>query len=94
VFGACLCVIRCYNLAFYDLFLGLLAKLMFFPSYYIGQVFQPWIQERKLKYTRHKLVMSGILKHLKQRALGRLLADDSSLDESVVQKSVPCFHNT
>lgn len=39
-------------------------------------------------------MMSGILKHLKQRALGRLLADDSSLDESVVQKSVPCFHNT
>lgn len=39
-------------------------------------------------------MMSGILKHLKQRALGRLLADDSSLDESVVEKSVPCFHYT
>lgn len=66
--------------------IGLILSLAILISYCLYQVFQPWIQERKLKYTRHKLVMSGILKHLKQRALGRLLADDSSLDESVVQK--------
>ncbi|KAG5254767.1 sodium/calcium exchanger family protein [Salix suchowensis] len=47
-------------------------------------VFQPWIQERRIEYTRHKLVMSGILKHLKQRALGRLLTDDGSLDEDFI----------
>lgn len=66
--------------------IGLILSLAILISYCLYQVFQPWIQERKLKYTRHKLVMSGILKHLKQRALGRLLADDSSLDRSVVEK--------
>ncbi|XP_011000241.1 PREDICTED: uncharacterized protein LOC105107868 [Populus euphratica] len=66
--------------------IGLILSLAILISYCLYQVFQPWIQERKLKYTRHKLVMSGILKHLKQRALGRLLTDDSSLDENVVKK--------
>ena len=39
-------------------------------------------------------MMTGILKHLKQRALGRLLTDDGSLDEGGVKKSVPCFTYT
>ncbi|XP_061969860.1 sodium/calcium exchanger NCL [Populus nigra] len=66
--------------------IGLILSLAILITYCLYQVFQPWIQERKLEYTRHKLVMSGILKHLKQRALGRLLTDDSSLDENVVKK--------
>ncbi|KAB5521287.1 hypothetical protein DKX38_025606 [Salix brachista] len=66
--------------------IGLILSLAILISYCLYQVFQPWIQERRIEYTRHKLVMSGILKHLKQRALGRLLTDDGSLDEGVIQK--------
>ncbi|KAJ6301733.1 hypothetical protein OIU77_015947 [Salix suchowensis] len=66
--------------------IGLILSLAILISYCLYQVFQPWIQERRIEYTRHKLVMSGILKHLKQRALGRLLTDDGSLDEDVIKK--------
>ncbi|KAJ6966139.1 sodium/calcium exchanger NCL [Populus alba x Populus x berolinensis] len=60
--------------------IGLILSLAILITYCLYQVFQPWIQERKLKYTRHKLVMSGILKHL------RFLTDDGSLDTDVVKK--------
>ncbi|KAF9666603.1 hypothetical protein SADUNF_Sadunf16G0245900 [Salix dunnii] len=66
--------------------IALILSLAILISYCLYQVFQPWIQERRIEYSRHKLVMSGILKHLKQRALGRLLTDDGSLDEVVIQK--------
>ncbi|KAJ8747053.1 hypothetical protein K2173_011397 [Erythroxylum novogranatense] len=52
----------------------------------IGQVFQPWVQRRRLAYAKLKHVISGILQHLKQRALGRLLTDDGQPNEEVIRK--------
>ena len=52
------------------------------------QVLQPWIQRRKLAYVRHKHVILGLLRHLKQRALGRLLKEDGSPDTETIEKLV------
>ncbi|GKV02059.1 hypothetical protein SLEP1_g14543 [Rubroshorea leprosula] len=52
----------------------------------VVQVFQPWIQKRRITYAKLKHVMSGILKHLKQRALGRLLTCDGEPNEDVIKK--------
>uniref|UniRef100_A0A2N9J4Q0 EF-hand domain-containing protein n=1 Tax=Fagus sylvatica TaxID=28930 RepID=A0A2N9J4Q0_FAGSY len=41
-------------------------------------VLQPWIQRRKIAYVKHKHVILGVLRHLKQHALGRLLGEDGS----------------
>lgn len=48
------------------------------------QVFQPWIQSRKLAYTKYKHVKSGILKS----ALERLSNDQGTPNEEVIEKFV------
>ena len=52
------------------------------------QVFQPTIQRRRIAYAEHKHVVSGILKHLKQHALGRLLNDQGEPNIEVIKKLV------
>lgn len=52
------------------------------------QVFQPWIQKRKLAYAKHKHMMSEILKQLRTNALGRFLTDDGAPDKVVIEKLV------
>lgn len=59
----------------------------------LHQVFQPWIQRRKLAYAKHKHVISGILKHAQMQALGRLLNDDGTPNEDVIRKCDPSEHH-
>ncbi|KAJ8755059.1 hypothetical protein K2173_016599 [Erythroxylum novogranatense] len=66
--------------------IALILSLAMLISYCLYQVFQPWIQKRRLAYAKLKHVMSGILQHLKQKSLGRLLTDDGQPDEEVIKK--------
>ncbi|CAL1373373.1 unnamed protein product [Linum trigynum] len=66
--------------------IGLVVSVSMFISYCLYQVFQPWVQRRRLAFAKHKHVISGILKHLKQRSLGRLLDDDGEPDREVIRK--------
>ncbi|MQL78492.1 hypothetical protein Taro_010901 [Colocasia esculenta] len=50
------------------------------------QVFQPWIQRRRLAYAKHKHVISGILRYAQKQALGRLLTVDGLPDIDVINK--------
>ncbi|XVE50146.1 hypothetical protein DITRI_Ditri01bG0138400 [Diplodiscus trichospermus] len=52
----------------------------------ILQVFQPWIQRRRLAFAKHKHVISGILRHLEKRALGKLLNDDGQPNSEIIKK--------
>jgi hypothetical protein len=54
----------------------------------VVQVLQPWIQTRKFANVRHKYFIVVLLKHLKKRALGRLLKDNGEPDEGVIDKLV------
>ncbi|KQK03282.1 sodium/calcium exchanger NCL1 [Brachypodium distachyon] len=66
--------------------LALIASFSLVLAYCLYQVFQPWIQKRKLAYAKHKHVISGILKHAQMQALGRLLNDDGTPNENVIRK--------
>ncbi|KAG2586221.1 sodium/calcium exchanger NCL1 [Panicum virgatum] len=66
--------------------LALIASFLLVFSYCLYQVFQPWIQRRKLAYAKHKHVISGILRHAQMQALGRLLNDDGTPNEDVIRK--------
>ncbi|XP_058221561.1 sodium/calcium exchanger NCL-like [Rhododendron vialii] len=66
--------------------ISLILSLAMLLSYCLYQVFQPWIQIRRIAFAKHKHVISGILKHLKQRALGRLLRDDGTPNADVIAK--------
>ncbi|THG03226.1 hypothetical protein TEA_024894 [Camellia sinensis var. sinensis] len=52
----------------------------------IAKVFQPWIQRRRLAYAKHKHVISGFLKYLRMRALGRFIKDNGELNTEIVEK--------
>lgn len=52
------------------------------------QVFQPWVQRRKLAYAEHKHVIFGFLRQIRKRALGKLLTDDGEIDNEMVEKLV------
>lgn len=45
---------------------------------------------RRIDFAKHRHVMSGVLKHLRQRALGRLLDDDGEPNIDVITKSAIC----
>ncbi|XP_062189983.1 sodium/calcium exchanger NCL1-like [Phragmites australis] len=66
--------------------LALILSFLFVLSYCLYQVFQPWIQRRKLAYAKHKHVISGILRHAQMQSLGRLLNEDGTPNESVIRK--------
>ncbi|PRQ31085.1 putative sodium/calcium exchanger membrane region, EF-hand domain pair [Rosa chinensis] len=66
--------------------IGLVFSLALLISYCMYQVFTPWIQRRRFAYVKHKHIISGLLKQLKMRALGKLLDDNGELNEGVITK--------
>ncbi|CAO2199534.1 unnamed protein product [Urochloa humidicola] len=66
--------------------LALIVSFLLVLSYCLYQVFQPWIQRRKLAYAKHKHMISGILKHAQMQALGRLLNEDGTPNVEVIKK--------
>jgi Ca2+/Na+ antiporter len=66
--------------------LALIVSFLLVLSYCVYQVFQPWVQRRRLAYAKHKHVISGILRHAQMQALGRLLNEDGTPNEDVIRK--------
>ncbi|RAL38121.1 hypothetical protein DM860_000815 [Cuscuta australis] len=66
--------------------IALILSVALFISYCVYQIFQPWIQERRLAYLKQKHIMSGVLRHLKKHALGRLYTDQGVPDRAVLRK--------
>ncbi|KAK2665835.1 hypothetical protein Ddye_004409 [Dipteronia dyeriana] len=66
--------------------ISLVVSISFVLSYSFYQVFQPWIQKRRIARTRHKHLMSEILQQLKMRTLGRLFTDNGEPNTAVIQK--------
>ncbi|KAI3860943.1 hypothetical protein MKX03_001390 [Papaver bracteatum] len=64
--------------------ISLIVSVTLLISYCLYQVFQPWIQRRKLAYAKHKHVMSGILRHLDLE--NKLMTDDYSPNVDVIKK--------
>ncbi|XP_044499051.1 sodium/calcium exchanger NCL isoform X2 [Mangifera indica] len=66
--------------------IALIVSVLMLIAYCLYQVFQPWIQRRRLAYARHRHVISGVLKHLRMHALGRLLNDRGEANKEVLKK--------
>ncbi|XP_022976461.1 sodium/calcium exchanger NCL-like [Cucurbita maxima] len=66
--------------------IALIISISMFVIYCLYQVFQPWIQRRKLAFVKHKHVIFGLLRHLKQQALGRLLTENGEPDKEIIDK--------
>ncbi|XP_042948770.1 sodium/calcium exchanger NCL-like [Carya illinoinensis] len=66
--------------------IALIVSLLLLISYCLYQVLQPGIQRRKISYVKHKRVILGLLRHLKDRAVGRLLSDNGEPNEEGIKK--------
>ncbi|KAL7218334.1 hypothetical protein ACSBR2_011577 [Camellia fascicularis] len=66
--------------------IALIVSVCMLISYCLYQVFQPWIQRRRLAYVKHKHIISGFLKYLKMRALGRFTKYNGELNTEIVAK--------
>ncbi|EEF37269.1 calcium ion binding protein, putative [Ricinus communis] len=65
---------------------SLIVSLILLVCYSLYQVVQPWIQKRRIAYAKHKNIISGILKDLKKRSLGRLFTVNGDLNRDIIQK--------
>uniref|UniRef100_A0A453R5Q6 Sodium/calcium exchanger membrane region domain-containing protein n=1 Tax=Aegilops tauschii subsp. strangulata TaxID=200361 RepID=A0A453R5Q6_AEGTS len=70
------------------LLLGLIVAVLLLLTYCLYQIFQPWIQRRKLEYSRLKHVMSGLLKHAQMHTFGHLIDDDGTPNVSVIENNL------
>lgn len=66
--------------------IALIVSVLLLITYCLYQVFQPWIQSRRIAYVKHKHFILAVLKHLKRRALGRLLTDDGQPNKEIIGK--------
>ncbi|KAL3508727.1 hypothetical protein ACH5RR_028128 [Cinchona calisaya] len=53
--------------------ISLLISVTFLLIYFSYQIFQPWIQKRRLDYIRHDHLVVDILAHVQNHTIGRLL---------------------
>ncbi|CAL9199547.1 sodium/calcium exchanger NCL1-like isoform X2 [Musa acuminata AAA Group] len=65
---------------------ALIVAIALLLSYCLYQVLQPWIQRRRLEFAKHRLVMSGILKHVHTQSLGHLMDDYGKPNLHVIKK--------
>ncbi|XP_068665143.1 sodium/calcium exchanger NCL1-like [Aristolochia californica] len=66
--------------------ISLIVSIVFLVSYCIFQVYQPWIQGRRLAYAKRKHVISGLLRHLHRESLGKLLTIDGEPNIPLIKK--------
>lgn len=66
--------------------IALILCVVLLISYCLYQVFQRQIQLRRLKYWEKRRVIFGFLRHVKKRAIGRLMKDDGEVDTEIVDK--------
>ncbi|GAB2278004.1 hypothetical protein Dimus_012704 [Dionaea muscipula] len=66
--------------------IGLILALLLLGSYCSYQIFQPWIQKRKINFVKGKKIISGFFQLLKKGAFGKLLTQDGKLNDDIATK--------
>lgn len=66
--------------------IALILSVVLLISYCLYQVFQRQIQVRRMKYWEKRRVIFGFLRHVKKRAIGKLMKDDGEVDTEIVDK--------
>ncbi|KAJ8556066.1 hypothetical protein K7X08_022824 [Anisodus acutangulus] len=66
--------------------LSLVISIVFLLSYFFYQIFQPWIQKRRLEYIKHEHFVVDILKHVQEHTIEKLLQEDGSPNTPAIRK--------
>ena len=51
------------------------------------QIFEPWIQKRRLEFVKHKNLILSILQHVQKHALGNILTADGAPNVNAIKRS-------
>ncbi|KAK3424419.1 hypothetical protein EUGRSUZ_F01188 [Eucalyptus grandis] len=54
--------------------------------YFFYQIFEPWIQKRRLEYVKHEQLMLRIIQHLQRHALERLLTENGAPNTHAIRR--------
>ncbi|KAL3820380.1 hypothetical protein ACJIZ3_006285 [Penstemon smallii] len=71
--------------------IALIVSTALLLSYFLYQIFDPWIQERSLEYSKYENLLAGFLHHVQRHAKGKLI-DESGQPNIPVLKGL--FHET
>ncbi|KAJ0045990.1 hypothetical protein Pint_04681 [Pistacia integerrima] len=66
--------------------IALSVTIVFLFFYFFYQIFQPWIQQRRLEYVKHEHLVLRILRHVQKQALGRILTDDGAPNVAAIRR--------
>ncbi|KAF7822663.1 sodium/calcium exchanger NCL2-like [Senna tora] len=68
------------------LIIALIITAIFLLLYFTYQIFEPWIQKRRLEYVKHDHLILRILKHVEKNTLQRMLTKHGSPNISFIRR--------
>ncbi|RZC74307.1 hypothetical protein C5167_049792 [Papaver somniferum] len=68
------------------LLITLVVSVAFLLSYFVYQIFEPWIQKRRLEYLECHNLMARVLRHVEKQATGKLLTDEGTANIPVIER--------
>lgn len=57
-----------------------------FPCNFLLQILQPWIKKKKEEHEMLKHIISDVLKHVQDSAIGSLLTEDRKPDTNAIKR--------
>ncbi|XP_042045415.1 sodium/calcium exchanger NCL-like [Salvia splendens] len=63
----------------------LVVSTLMLLSYFLYQIFDPWIQERSLEYSKYENLLVGFLQHVQRRAKEKLVDDSGQPNITVIK---------
>ncbi|CAN4116606.1 unnamed protein product [Withania somnifera] len=68
------------------IFTAFVVSVTFLLSYFIYQLWDPWIQERSLEYSKYENLLAAFLDHVQRHAKGMLIDEQGQPDIQVIKR--------
>ncbi|KAL0001472.1 hypothetical protein SO802_015253 [Lithocarpus litseifolius] len=66
--------------------IAIIVSTVFLFLYFFYQIFEPWIQKRRLEFVKHKTLILSILQHVQKHALGNILTADGAPNVNAIKR--------
>ncbi|XP_065623901.1 sodium/calcium exchanger NCL1 isoform X2 [Quercus suber] len=66
--------------------IAIVVSTVFLFLYFFYQIFEPWIQKRRLEFVKHKNLILSILQHVQKHALGNILTADGAPNVNAIKR--------
>ncbi|KAL2524238.1 sodium/calcium exchanger family protein/calcium-binding EF hand family protein [Abeliophyllum distichum] len=66
--------------------IALVLSTLLLLSYFVYQIFDPWIQERSLEYSKYENLLAGFLQHVQRHAQEKLIDENGQPNVPVIKR--------